>query len=168
MCITSRYKNSFFPDAIKSWNSLGIDFSSSQSIGLFKKYILNLVRPRPKPLYGIHDPSGVKFIFQLRVGLSTLKSHKKRHNFADTPDDWCDCLGTQEDTFHFLFTCPLYAIPRADLRNSVTNILIMNNLQHLSENVEIYLYGHTSLLSVENEAIILSTIKFIKESNRFI
>ena len=167
MCNSSRFKNSFFPDAIRSWNSLGIDFLSSPSIGAFKKNVLDLVRPRSKSLYGLYDPIGVKFIFQLRVGLSTLKFHKKRHNFADTPDDQCDCLNAQEDTFHFLFSCPLYATPRAELLNSDTNILIMNDLEHLSENVEMYLYGHASLHAAENKAIIIAMIKFIKESKRF-
>ena len=165
-CNSSRYKNSFFPDAIKSWNSLGTEYSS-QSIGIFKKGILDLVRPRQKTLYGVHDSSGVKFIFQLRIGLSILKSHKKRHNFVDTPDDQCDCLRGKEDTSHFLFSCPLYAAPRTELLNSVSNVLIMNNLQHLSNNVKIYLYGHASLHVDENKAIILSTIKFIRETNRF-
>ena len=32
MCTTSKYKNSFFPDAIKSWNNIGPDFYSSQSV----------------------------------------------------------------------------------------------------------------------------------------
>ena len=121
----------------------------------------------PKPLFGIHDLSGVRCIFQLRVGLSTLKYHKKCHNFVDTPDDRCDCLTTFENTSHFLFTCPLYADQRTALLNSVSNILIMNNLENLSESVDVYLYGHTALHSVENKAIILSTIKFINDSNRF-
>ena len=65
MCNTSRYRNSFFPDSIKSWNIIGVDFISSQSIGIFKKSILSLIRPKSRPLYGIHDPVGVKFLFQL-------------------------------------------------------------------------------------------------------
>ena len=77
MCNSTRYKNSFFPDAIKSWNSLGIDFLSSQSIGIFKNSILDLVRLRPKSFNGVHDPNGLKYIIQLRLGLSALKSHKK-------------------------------------------------------------------------------------------
>ena len=32
MCSTSRYKNSFFPDSIRSWNNVGIDFLPSNSI----------------------------------------------------------------------------------------------------------------------------------------
>ena len=146
---------------------MGIDFSSSRSIGIFKKGIFDLIRPRPKPLYGLHDPSGVKCIFQLRVGLSMLKFHKKRHNFADITDDLCDCMTSREDIFHLLLTCPLYVNPRAVLFNSVSNILIMNNLEHLVESVDIYLYGHSSLHSAENKDIILSTMRFIHESNRF-
>ena len=73
ICTTSKYKNSFFPDAIKSWNNIGPDFCSSQSLSLFKKNIFNLVRPQARSIYGIHDPVGVKFLFQLRVGLSPLR-----------------------------------------------------------------------------------------------
>ena len=134
---------------------------------IFLKMYYRLIRPKPKPLYGIHDPSGLRCIFQLRVGLSTLKFHKKRHNFVDTPDDRCDCLTTFEDTFHFLFTCPLYANQRAVLLNSVSNILIMNNLEYLSESVEIYLYGHSLLHAARNKSIIISTIKFINDLNRY-
>ena len=36
-CNTTRYMNSFFPDAIRSWNSVGVDFCSTLSIAIFKK-----------------------------------------------------------------------------------------------------------------------------------
>ena len=35
MCSTSRYKNSFFPDSIRSWNNGGIDLIPSNSIHIF-------------------------------------------------------------------------------------------------------------------------------------
>ena len=74
------------------------------SIGIFKKGILDFVRPRPKTLFGIHDPMRIKFIFQLRVLLIKLKSHKISHNFVETPDDRCDCISEKEDTsFFFVF-----------------------------------------------------------------
>ena len=76
-------------------------------------------------------------------------------------------MTAKEDTYHFLFSCPLYATPRVDLNNSVAEIFIMNNLQYLLDNVETYLYGHVSLHEADDKSIILSTIKFIKESNRF-
>ena len=167
MCHTSRYKNSFFPDAIKSWNNMGAEFTSSNSLAIFKKNITAIIKPKPKSLYNIHDPVGLKYIFQLRVGLSPLKYHKKNHNFIDTPVERCDCGFSPENVSHFLFYCPLYAAPRLDLLNTVSTILRPNNLLHLIENTELYLYGHNSLNTAVNKIVILSTIKYIKDSNRF-
>ena len=92
--------NSFFPDSIRSWNFVGVDFSSTLSIAVFKKNLTNLIRPKPRPIFGISDSMGFKFIFQLRLGLSPLKFHKKKHNFLDTPEDLCDCRSASEDTTH--------------------------------------------------------------------
>ena len=46
--------------------------------------ILWLVRAPPKRIFDIHDPIGMKWLFQLRVGLSHLYAHKKNPNFSDT------------------------------------------------------------------------------------
>ena len=69
--------NNFFPNAVKLWNNIGDDFHSCNSIEIFKKNITNLIRPPSKSIYSIHDPKGLKCVFQLRVGLSPLRSHKK-------------------------------------------------------------------------------------------
>ncbi len=165
-CNTSRYQNSFFPDSIKSWNSIG-ELSSAPSITIFKKNVFDLIRPKPRPWFDIHDPIGLSFLFQLRVGLSPLRYHKKRHNFIDTPDDMCECGVSSENVSHFLFYCPFYIAQRLNLRSTVTNILHANNLIQLVDDTEIYLYGHISLMPDVNKAILLSTISFIKNSNRF-
>ena len=168
MCTTSKYKNSFFPDAIKSWNIIGPDVCSSQSLSLFKQNIFNLVRPPARSIYGIHDPVGVKYLFQLRVGLSPLKLHKKRHNFVDTPDDWCNCHCAPESISHYLLSCNLHDIARRVLHDSVMCILVPNNLQDLSQDPKFYLYGHSSLSLLENKTVLLATIKFFKDSKRFL
>ena len=167
MCNTSRYKNSFFPDSVKSWNNIGSVFYSSSSIGIFKKKIFALIRPKSKPVYGIHDPIGLKYVFQFRVGLSPLKFHKKRHNFADTVNDLCNCGLAPEDLAHFLFHCPLYSVSRVSFNTTVSNILHLNNLQHLLHNVEIYIFGHHLLSPIDNKIILSSTIAFIKDTKRF-
>ena len=64
-----------------------------------------------------------RYLFQLRVSLSPLRSHKFCHNFADTTSEICRCNQGIEDTKHFLFSCPDYATPRATLAASVLNIL---------------------------------------------
>ena len=67
------------------------------------------------------------YLFQLRVSLSPLRSHKFRYNFTDTPSEICHSNHGIEDTTHFLFSCPDYATPRAILTASVINILQKNN-----------------------------------------
>ena len=72
-----------------------------------------------------------------------------------------------EDTSHFLFSCPVYAIQRATLTTSVINILQKNNLNHLGNQSQLYLYGHRSMNCTDNKNILLSTIKYIKDTQRF-
>ena len=86
-CRSSRYMNSFFPDAIISWNNIITHFDNIPSINILKDHILSMIRPKKKNIFGIHDPLGLRYLLQLRVGLSSLRYHKKCHNFIDTPFD---------------------------------------------------------------------------------
>jgi len=166
-CRTDRYKNSFFPDASSSWNIFTSHFFEMPSFNSFKKHIFSLFRPKSRSIFGIHDPVGIHYLFQLRVGLSPLKNHKKRYNFADTPCDKCHCNIGIEDTNHFLFQCPSYVTQRATLAASVILILLRNNLNHLGNQERLYLYGHDTLNDNDNKIILLSTIKYIKDTERF-
>ena len=166
-CRNSKYKNSFFPDAISSWNIIITDFSELPSFSIMKTSILSRIRPIKKYIYNIHDPMGLRYIYQLRVGLSPLKYHKKSHNFSDTPTDICDCRHGVEDINHFLFSCQLYGPQRASLAACVIPILQKFNKIHLSNDFRVYLYGDILISNSDNKKIIEATIKFIKESNRF-
>ena len=112
---TNRFNNSFFPDAIKNWNVFIPTFQTIPSFTVLKAHLNNLFRPKCKSIFGIHDRSGIRLIYQLRVGLSPLRSHKLRHSFEDTPTDICLCGIETEDIKHFLFSCPLHARQRAKL-----------------------------------------------------
>ena len=112
-----------FPDSIRAWNNLGHKFNSCTSLSTFKSQILTFIRPEPKLTFNINDRQGLKHIFQLRVGLSLLKSHKKSHNFIDTPSDWCECNSAPENTYHYLLQCHLFHFPRIELINSITSIV---------------------------------------------
>ena len=132
----------------------------------FRSHLHALYRPLPKETYHIHDPEGLKYLFQLRVGLSPLRHHKKRHHFDDTPTDMCLCNTGTETVDHFLFKCPFYASKRLVLAQTVVPMLINHNLAFLQNNVELYLYGHRKLKD-DNKDVLLATITFIKSSNRF-
>ena len=131
-------------------------------------YCLLTLEPCSVEILGIHDAVGLRYLFQLRVSLSPLRSHKFRHNFPDTPSDICRCNQGIEDTKHFLFSCPEYAIPRASLEASVINILQKYNLNYMGNNSKLYLYGHPTINSTDNRKILLSTIKYIKGTLRFL
>ena len=157
---------SFFPDAVVSWNIFIEHFTNIPSYNVLKTHISSFFRPQKKSIFDI-DPTGIRFLFQLRLGLSPLKSHKDHHNFVDTPSDRCLCNLDAEDTKHFLFKCPFYANKRALLASDVTPILIRNNLNHLSNDERLYLYGNDSINDQDNKVILLATIKYIKGINRF-
>ena len=132
-----------------------------------KSHLLSLIRPEIKSTFGIHDALELRYLFQLRVNLSPLRSHKRHHNFSDTPSKSCECNLGIEDIRHFLFECPFYVIQRVILAVNVIDILQRKNLHHLGNQPELYLYGHTSLDLIDNRQILLSTIKYVKDTKRF-
>ena len=119
----------------------------------------------------IHDPTVIRYLFQLRLGLSRLRSHKKRYGFEDTPTDICLCKLGIEDTRHFLLSCPFYTSKRVVMVSSISDILLKNNLNYPANlpanELDIYLYGLTDISPADNRSILLATIKFVKDTNRF-
>ena len=79
----------------------------------------------------------------------------------------CHCNQGIEDTSYFLLSCPSYTTQRASLVTSVKEILLKVNLIHLEDQSELCLYGDPSINNIDNKIILLSTIKYIKETKRF-
>ena len=118
-CKNDRYKNSFYPDAVEKWNNIGVEFRSIVKLSDFKSSVLEIIRPPKKDIFDIHNPDGINRIFQLRVGLSPLKAHKKAHNFQDTLNNICLCGNGVEDTEHYLLLCPFFTDARNILFDNV-------------------------------------------------
>ena len=93
--------------------------------------------------------------------------HNRCHNFIDTPSGTCQCNKGIEDTSHLLLSCPSYAVQRVTLVTSVKEILLKVNLIHLKDHSNLYLYGDPSINYSDNKNIILATIKYIKDTQRF-
>ena len=129
--------------------------------------LIHFRTPQSSVIVCAKSPWKIRCLFQLRVNLSPLRSHKKRHNFSDTPFETCECNLGIEDNRHFLFECPFYAIQRVILAVNVIDILQRKNLNHLRNHPELYLYGHPSLDLIVNRQILLSTIKYVKDTMRF-
>ena len=128
------------------------------SFNTLKAHILSLIRPKIRTTFGVRE---FDIFFQLRMNLSPLRNQKKHHNVA------CKCNQGAEDTHHFLFECPRYATHRATLAVKVIDILQRKNLNHLGNQLELYLDWHHSLNLIDNRKILLATMKYIKGSQRF-
>ena len=168
-CRNERYQNSFYPDAVKCWNEIGPELRNAPSLPIFKSQLLSIIRPECKSVFKIHSPDGLKYIFQLRVGLSALKAHKKAHNFRDTPFDICHCGTESETSEHFLLRCPFFLNQRISLLSTVNPIIqkaISIPLDDLTM-TKYLLYGLVGLNIENNRLILKATIDFIISSSRF-
>ena len=70
-----------------SWNIIILHFEDFPSFASLKGHVLSLFRPKTKSIFGLHDPISLRYLFQLRVRLSPLRSYKKHHHFIDTPSE---------------------------------------------------------------------------------
>ena len=115
-------KNSFFASTISEWNNPDCKIRNSGRLSIFKKNLLNFIRPYANSIFNIHNPSGIKLLTILRLSLSHLHDHKFRHCFQDTLNPLCDCGNDTETTTHFFLHCPSFHTHRQALLNNITNI----------------------------------------------
>ena len=78
------FRNSFFPSSIVEWNKLSREVRNSENIRIFKKRLLEFIRPSPNSIFDIYNPYGIKLLTRLRLGLRHLNEHKFKHGFNDT------------------------------------------------------------------------------------
>ena len=168
-CRTIKFSDSFIPSCVKNWNELDETLKNAASKTSFQRSLVKLVRPLKSNNFNIVDNVGLKYLTQLRVHLNDLKKYKFDHNFEDTVDPMCWANDGVEDITHFLLSCHLYIHLRIELLNSVSR-LTGTNVTDLDNKtlVRLLLYGDERKYSFEiNKRILLSTIAFIKNSNRF-
>ena len=158
-----KYSNSFYPDSIRCWNKTGRELRISPNLKSFKLGILALVRPPPKRIFDIHDPIGMKWLFQLRVGLSPLYAHKKNHNFSDTPCDKCDVCKRTENLEHFFLHCIRFTETRRTLLNSILTLNVNFNQLNPQNKIQLLLFGDTSFSDAINKLLLISTLKFLRD-----
>ena len=137
---------------------------------MFKTKLISIIRPPAKSIFGIHDPLGLSYLSQLRVGLSKLNFHKFKHNFMDTINPMCPTNDGIEDTEHFSLLCPSFDNQRQYLLAGTSvavrpfvqlNILSNNDLMNL------LLYGDEDLPSDINIRVLGCTLNFIHGTGRF-
>ena len=99
-CGTEYFKNSFSPCVIGEWNKLNPAIRRPGSYNVFRKSILNFIRPSASSIYNINNAVGIKLRTRLRLGFNHLRENKFKHNFRDTLNSLCSCSIEVESTSH--------------------------------------------------------------------
>ena len=116
------FRNSFFPYTMNERNNLNNIIKSSKSYLMFRKRMFNLIRPKCNETYGIHNPTGLKLLTRLRLGLSHLNDHKFNHNFRDCINPLCSCSLNVENNVHFFLHCHHLSLKRQTLVSNIKSI----------------------------------------------
>ena len=71
-------------------NKLDTDMRHSTSVNIYKKSVLQFVKPSPKSLFNCPIPKGSKYEIRSRLVLSHLRGYRFKHSFQDTLNPFCD------------------------------------------------------------------------------
>ena len=161
------HRKSFFPSCVYSWNNiLNTEERNITSLEIFKLKIKSRVLRTKVNNFNINNYQDIKYINQLRVGLSALNKHRFVHSFKDT-QPFCSC-GAVEDTLHFLRMCPQFQSQRRRLCSNIFQKTSLNLLFFSPQKYcKILLYGCERLPDALNKTILTLTNTFITETERF-
>ena len=165
---TNRYRNTFFPYCYSEWENLDPDIRNSENINIFKSKFIKAIRPIKKNTYNICDKYGLKLLTWLRLEHNDLRAFRYRKNL-NCPSPICACGNEDETTEHYLLRCPLFRNPRIALLSTIDDLNPGSTYRNIPDIdlSSILLYGDPSLNDTHNKALILATIRFIKQSKRF-
>ena len=112
--------------------------------------------------------NGLRFLTQLRTGLSVLREHKFRHSFCDASYPMYLLNDGVENTEHYMLICQDFNQQRTLLLGKVSDVLsvVGININDLSQCalLNILLYRDSRLSCTLNRRIISATLEYTLES----
>ena len=97
--------------------------------------------PSLKPVYNIHNPTGLKLLARLRLGLSHLNEHKFNHNFRCCENPLCPCSFEIESCSHFFLHCHYHIHVQKTLFHELQSVDEIMLNQSDNEILELLLYS---------------------------
>ncbi|MCG7879037.1 MAG: endonuclease/exonuclease/phosphatase family protein [Candidatus Thiodiazotropha taylori] len=149
------YYNSFFPSAVRTWNTLPEETRHCTTTASLKHHLNENINPPPR-FYNEGKRLGQILHSRLRTKCSSLNEHLFSKNIV--PNASCSC-GLIEDTKHFLLHCPLY--------HNIRNVMLRSVSQFSQPSLNVLLYGDPNLNHHENVQIFLSVHNYILKTKRF-
>ena len=119
-----------------------------------------------KKTSNINDSVGLKLLRRLQLGFSHLRENKFRQGLRDILNPLWGCSIEAETTTHYFLRCHFYNGNRSALMNDFN---IDGSFSTLNENkfINLVLYDSYKLMTKRNHNILISTVKIIKDSQRF-
>ena len=166
-CRAEYFENSYFPCVIGESNNQNPEIRRSGSYNIFRKSILNFIRPSAIKVYNINDTTIIKLITRLRLGFSHLREYKIKYNFQGTLNPFCSRSIEVESSSHYFLCCHFFDALRATLMNDLRNI--DRDLPTLRDEylTNILLYGNQIYDDKANQITLIHIIRYIKDSRRF-
>ena len=138
---------------VREWNKLDTSICQAPSYSVFRKALLDFIRPTANSTFGTNDVSGLKLLTRLRVGFSHLREHKFKHDFQGTLNRLFLCSLVAED-YHFFMCCQNFSNQQNALFDQ--NVLfddlnlINSEILKMTENVivQVLLFGDKSFLKI--------------------
>ena len=97
------FKNTFFPSSVLEWSNLDSSISNFGILAIFKKHIIQFIRPSANSTYNFIS----NFITRMRFGLNDLHEHKFKRRFLDSHPT-SNCRFDTESTCYYLLHCPKF------------------------------------------------------------
>ena len=162
---TEVFRNSFLLYTVNEWNTLDNIIKSSESYLMFRKTMLNLIRPKCSDTFGIHNSTGLKLLTLLRLALTHLNDHKFNHNFKECINPLCSCsLSVESLSIHFFLHCHHFSFQRQTLMNNTKSIDKDIIKETDSDLVNILLFGSSKYQYHINSRILSFSIDFIPKT----
>ena len=150
-------ENSFLPSTIKLWNSLDDEIKNKHTVSSFKSSIQQPKSANHSLNYNFQGYRKLAILFcRLRHNCSILNYDLYRCNLINDPS--CSCGNPCENTFHYLFECPLYIQCRDTMVFELQNFDITLNL---------LLFGSENVSPDDNAAIFRVVQRYIRDTERF-
>ena len=144
-----------------------LSIQNSESLSIFKKSILQFIRPSPSNTYNCFNTKGIKYVTRLRLGLSHLCDRIFKQGFLDALNLICNCGLDIETTCHYLLHCPSFINGRTLFLNDISRITKDALSSCEATFVKLFLYGHDSFESATNTLILNTSVEYILSSRRF-
>ena len=157
------YSQSFFPNAVRLWNSFTEVLKSSLSVASFKhNYLKATPRPSANPLFYRGDRRVAVSHSRMRVGCSSLNADlcRELHVIESAA---CTCpAGADETAEHYLLHCHNHGDERRKM------LAAMTLLDHPHPALDLLLYGDSTKTIAHNSEIFRIVHQFITETKRFV